>query len=249
MVLRESETTCKTLPSNTVELKSPHRKLNEQLASEIFRLGPGCHYKMNSIKRSSMKGLSVAVSNFFGISPKTVRDIWNLRTWRHVTINLSSCTNVSGLRFARDYEGMISSPDDGDIGSAPCDPVIPLLFSSHGAARKSVGRPRGSKDKKPRRIRRAVRLQLDSSQLSQPVLERPVQAVEIPQQKSSTVVPCFSTSYQELDSKTVDVIDEAVYTPVMNTQLFSQHSADDDYQISIDSNLSRTYPFFLDLEF
>jgi hypothetical protein len=37
---------------------------------------------------SRIKGQSVPVAHMFGVSPKTVRDIWNRRTWAYTTAHL-----------------------------------------------------------------------------------------------------------------------------------------------------------------
>ncbi len=67
--------------------------LNKIQAEEIYR------YKLSLIKSSDMepdiqsseeklKGKSVDVSYRFGVSPKTVRDIWTRRTWTESTCHL-----------------------------------------------------------------------------------------------------------------------------------------------------------------
>jgi hypothetical protein len=35
-----------------------------------------------------LRGQSVHIANSFGVSPKTVRDIWNRRTWKQATHDL-----------------------------------------------------------------------------------------------------------------------------------------------------------------
>ena len=80
-------------------------------------------------------GRSVLVSRMFGISPKAVRDIWNLRTWRHVTDPLRCLTSTGDAQPPRD--------------------TAAALAASTPAVARPVGRPRGSKDSRPRR-RRAV---------------------------------------------------------------------------------------------
>ena len=44
-----------------------------------------------------MKGQSVPVAQRFGVSPKTVRDIWNRRTWAHTTVHLWQEEESSGI--------------------------------------------------------------------------------------------------------------------------------------------------------
>ena len=80
---------------------------------------------------------SVLVSRMFGISPKAVRDIWNLRTWRHVTGTLQVVVG-----------------DSGD-GSQATLRESTIFLTAASSVTRPVGRPRGSKDSRPRR-RRAV---------------------------------------------------------------------------------------------
>ena len=55
--------------------------LNADLAINIYIYG---------VVLCNIKGQSVHVGNKFGVSPKTVRDIWNHRTWIHCTRHLWS---------------------------------------------------------------------------------------------------------------------------------------------------------------
>jgi len=43
----------------------------------------------------SVPGLSRWVAGYFGVSPKTVRDIWNGRTWKSVTRSFDGQVRVS----------------------------------------------------------------------------------------------------------------------------------------------------------
>ena len=49
---------------------------------------------------SRIKGQSVPVANLFGVSPKTVRDIWNRRTWAYATNFLWAQEEISKLEGA-----------------------------------------------------------------------------------------------------------------------------------------------------
>eukprot|EP00961_Rhodomonas_salina_P048141 646597-Rhodomonas_salina.2 len=58
-----------------------HIKLSEQQVLEIYSYRPlpdGC-------ERSPLAGRSSELSRIYGISTKAIRDIWNLRSWAHVT--------------------------------------------------------------------------------------------------------------------------------------------------------------------
>ena len=82
-------------------------------------------------------GRRVLVSRLFGISPKAVRDIWNQRTWRHVTSTLQ-------LVVGRSCEG-----DQATLR----EPTNQQLLVAASFIARPVGRPRGSKDSRPRRRR------------------------------------------------------------------------------------------------
>ena len=81
---------------------------------------------------------SVLVSHMFGVSPKAVRDIWNLRTWRHVTGTMQV---VAG---------------DGCDGSQASLRETAIFLTAASSVTRRVGRPRGSKDSRPRRRRVVV---------------------------------------------------------------------------------------------
>jgi hypothetical protein len=99
--------------------------LTSQQAMEIFRLRiPACEMA-GPLTNHSFTSRSVEISGMYGVSPKAVRDIWNRRTWSLVTSSMSTETNT-----LQHEEGFNS--------------VLPM---------KKVGRPRGSKDSKPRQRR------------------------------------------------------------------------------------------------
>ena len=147
-VLRDSKMSGRQLTGSNCSAK-PERKdvkncrkrasLTPETAAAIFKL---CGFRQNLGPKSqeapmhTHTGRSVLVSRMFGISPKTVRDIWNLRTWRHVTSTLQV---VAG---------------EGAQGTL-CETAIQLLPADSSVARP-VGRPRGSKDSRPRRRRDVV---------------------------------------------------------------------------------------------
>ena len=60
-----------------------------------------------------LSGHSVRVASRFGVSPKTVRDIWNRRTWVHVTEDLwhyeSPATDTSS-RYVQVYSFILWKP-------------------------------------------------------------------------------------------------------------------------------------------
>jgi hypothetical protein len=83
--------------------KKPNRILDSDRAFEIYQYKAALRNKSDSFLRSanpSQKGQSVFASSLFDVSPKTIRDIWNRRTWQHVTYELweqeDLCSEYSG---------------------------------------------------------------------------------------------------------------------------------------------------------
>ena len=114
--------------------------LTREMAAAIFglrnvqqNLGP----QSSGAPVHTHTGQSVLVSRMFGISPKAVRDIWNLRTWRHVTGTLQVVVG------------------DSCDGSQATLRESTIFLTAASSVTRPVGRPRGSKDSRPRR-RRAV---------------------------------------------------------------------------------------------
>jgi hypothetical protein len=64
--------------------------MNDVLAVEIYKCKPAFNAPSSSVARHKSlgrraRGLSSIVSAQFGVSPKTVRDIWNHKTWVQAT--------------------------------------------------------------------------------------------------------------------------------------------------------------------
>ncbi len=65
--------------------------LTEQQAVEIFKFRQACKERypppfLGFRQSSLMRGKSSPLSKFYGVSPRTIRDIWNRRTWAYATI-------------------------------------------------------------------------------------------------------------------------------------------------------------------
>jgi hypothetical protein len=71
------------------------RILNSKMALKI--LGIIQQYKSGPVSKFPS---SSSVAREFGVSPKTVRDIWNGRTWRHVAQTLSVCCDPEDCKAA-----------------------------------------------------------------------------------------------------------------------------------------------------
>ena len=109
--------------------------LTSETAAAIFklrRISPGSQPSVLPIQAFS--GRSVLVSRIFGISPKAVRDIWNLRTWRHVS------------------HALVPLVGDG-TQAIEQNPTIEFLAAAAASIARPIGRPRGAKDSRPRRRR------------------------------------------------------------------------------------------------
>eukprot|EP00960_Hanusia_phi_P050941 760511-Hanusia_phi.AAC.1 len=76
----------------------------------------------------------------YGVSPKTIRDIWNKRTWVHATVGLwSKEEQLSHCKVLCDNCAT-------SVGTA-------CMLAGQCACRKKLGRPSGARDKKPRKRR------------------------------------------------------------------------------------------------
>lgn len=122
-------------------MQQPRKRavLTVDQAAEIFNLRvPFCLSTSQTARDRLFTSRSITVSRKYGVSPKAVRDIWNKRTWRHATRAL--WTEDDELQHAKNLK------------------VVDDVAAQKAAAKKSpslrsVGRPRGSKDSKPRKPR------------------------------------------------------------------------------------------------
>jgi hypothetical protein len=109
--------------------------LTNQQAAEIFQLRLSFGI-LDSTRQHLFTSRSAQVSKMYGVSPKAVRDIWNMRTWRHATKHL--WTEQDCLREGD--KPLVTKPEQ--IHTIPND-----------LASRIVGRPKGAKDSKPRKLR------------------------------------------------------------------------------------------------
>ena len=61
----------------------PRSVLTEEKVLEIFAAGKLC--SDSSIVKLKTRGQILALSRKYDVTPKTIRDIWNRRTWKNVT--------------------------------------------------------------------------------------------------------------------------------------------------------------------
>jgi hypothetical protein len=115
--------------------------LTHHQAIAIFEMRGPFYESTDCSRDRAFTSRSVMVSRVFGISPKAVRDIWNKRTWRHCTQALWTEDDVLlRTEYVR--------PTRNDAAQT----------TKATTAQKRVGRPRGSKDSKPRRTREKIKL-------------------------------------------------------------------------------------------
>ena len=119
--------------------------LTHHQASTIFEMRGSVYNEAKCSRVTACTARSVMVSRIFGVSSKTVRDIWNKRTWRH-------CTQTLWTKVDLDLQHVqyTKSLENGAVHS-PLSTARPTQVAT--IAPRRVGRPRGSKDTKPRKPR------------------------------------------------------------------------------------------------
>jgi hypothetical protein len=124
--------------------------LSDHQAIAIFDLRVPFYDSASDTRIRAFTSRSVVVSRMFGVSPKAVRDIWNKRTWRHCTqpmwTEADPMPRPKPLKAADEF--------------APHSPRLNGGADQPASVRR-VGRPRGSKDSKPRRPRHEKRCASD----------------------------------------------------------------------------------------
>ena len=74
----------------------PKSSLSEQNVSTIFMAGKPC--ALSGTMKLWSRGQILALAKHFKVTPKTIRDIWNRRTWRNVTSRL---VEENGVLFSK----------------------------------------------------------------------------------------------------------------------------------------------------
>jgi hypothetical protein len=59
---------------------------------------------VDRISHTLLRGKSVSVSSMFDVSPKTIRDIWNRRTWQRATHHLWKINDAYSLKQGPDVD-------------------------------------------------------------------------------------------------------------------------------------------------
>jgi hypothetical protein len=77
----------------------PRITLNTQQAAEIYRCKLEILQNATSMQEpsSSLQGQSTRIGFMFDVSPKTIRDVWNRRTWQGATCHLWNVEDSSGF--------------------------------------------------------------------------------------------------------------------------------------------------------
>ena len=113
--------------------------LTDDQAAEIFNLRVTVGQDTSIAQHRFFTSRSIAVSQMYGVSPKAVRDIWNKRTWRHATRSLWTEDDAAQR-----------------TNNAKVNEIFARAIDTSGSHPSRVGRPRGSKDTKPRLPRRVA---------------------------------------------------------------------------------------------
>ena len=84
-------------PKGTVCFRSPKRILTETQAKEIFQiyLAEFSPTSSTSILIKRKNSTSTRLATMYGVSPKTIRDVWNGRTWTSVTSRIVNKEGIS----------------------------------------------------------------------------------------------------------------------------------------------------------
>mmetsp|Transcript_18218 Transcript_18218/g.50249 ORF Transcript_18218/g.50249 Transcript_18218/m.50249 type:complete len:174 (+) Transcript_18218:53-574(+) len=90
----------------------PRNVLNAHQAAAIFQIG----LMHKDQKRLAGFESVVSISRAFGVSPKTIRDIWNNRTWNHATVK----GRHESKRVDTAFEFSENSSNDEEQSSSPC---------------------------------------------------------------------------------------------------------------------------------
>ena len=99
-----------SISSQTLRIK-PRVVLNQQTAVQIYQLKIDIQKKnIGHVPRKSWTVDSIRVSNSFDVSPKTIRDIWNRRTWQQSTQVLWPQENSEDLEHQTLPKMLVSAP-------------------------------------------------------------------------------------------------------------------------------------------
>ena len=194
--------------------------LNEQQVHDIFLLKKSIG---NEVGRSGR------VSKMYNISPKAVRDIWNLRTWRHITHDLIDCTIHPKNCVADERLTLLHTSKDKGTNQNPVSglTLVDALseVSNDPSPRPRIGRPSGSKDKHPRRKRCMLGHQevLPPAVMCERERKTPTFLVSAALESDSMQTLSISSSHLPWDPPVQQAGEE-------------------------EKELSRAYPFFLDIE-
>jgi hypothetical protein len=176
--------------------KAKHRRivLSAVQAREIYKcklelLRPNTSGPCLKSMVLKLRGQSAPVADCYGVSPKTVRDVWNRRTWAHVTHDMwgheSDKFSSVEVRLSLSMRGIFELIPLGIIHDATrvCASVTASFINIqvHSFSGKHMGRPKGSRDTKPRaRQNRRTLLPVMQRQASTPVFFTSALPVDAP---------------------------------------------------------------------
>ena len=207
-----------TIGERKMESSRKRAVLTNQQAAEIFQLRINTGV-LDSSRQHLFTSRSAQVSKMYGVSPKAVRDIWNMRTWRHATKHLwteQDCTREDGKASVGKMEQQ------------------PLPSSSYSPRARCVGRPRGVKDSKPRKLKAApISCQISTVQSSSDSSEEISYHVKIAEELGIRIVgsPDDASEHVQELCDFEDIVDK-------------EHGQSDGGQEEL---MYRVFPFFLHL--
>ena len=106
----------------------PKSSLSEEDVSMIFLAGKPC--PQSGTMKLWSRGQILALAKQFKVTPKTIRDIWNRRTWRNVTSRL---VEENGVLFSQRLQLGTEQhlPGQSATQLGPESPRFPRTFETH----------------------------------------------------------------------------------------------------------------------
>jgi hypothetical protein len=201
-------------PNQTMLMLRKRAALTKQQAMDIFDLRIPRRGTGGSSVHLTISSRSVSISKAFGVSPKAVRDIWNRRTWCKATSSMLSETD--GIL----HENRVKAFREND-------------WPKFEPQTRKVGRPRGSKDSKPRQ-RRHHQQHFDLQSKNY---------IAIQTQQTSFQFTC--PGVDRLGCESDELLEDSARIAEGNSRNNEEHGAENDSQ---EISLRRTYPFFLQFD-
>jgi hypothetical protein len=128
--------------------------LTAEQAIEIYRVkisAQGSQADQGCIATHKFRGCSTPLAERYGVSPKAIRDIWNRRTWAFVTLKLWPEEQPGLVRIESSGSSIKVKNRQHFALRSVAQYLTALSPQVNGVEiRQCRGRPKGSRDKKPR---------------------------------------------------------------------------------------------------